>query len=174
MGLKILHSADWHLDSPFGSLPEEAAQMLRQAQSRLPMMAAELARRERCDLALLAGDIFDRAPSRAALESLKQALEFMRMPVFIAPGNHDNLSVVPWREECWPENVHLFTGDLSYYDLEELDCRVYGAGYRSMDCPALLEGFQARGNARWCVAVLHGDPLNPSSPCCPVTGVQTR
>lgn len=174
MGLKILHSADWHLDSPFASLPEDAAQALRQAQSRLPGLAAELARRERCDLALLAGDIFDRTPSRATLESLKQALEAMRMPVFIAPGNHDNLSVVPWREERWPENVHLFTGDLSYYDLEELDCRVYGAGYQSMDCPALLEGFQARGDARWCVAVLHGDPLSASSPCCPVTAAQVR
>ncbi len=174
MGLKILHSADWHLDSPFASLPEEAARMLRQAQSRLPGMAAELARREQCDLTLLAGDIFDRTPSRAALESLKQALEAMRVPVFIAPGNHDNVSAVPWREERWPENVHLFTGDLSYYDLEELDCRVYGAGYQSMDCPALLEGFQARGDARWCVAVLHGDPLSLSSPCCPVTAAQAR
>jgi DNA repair exonuclease SbcCD nuclease subunit len=56
--------------------------------------------------------------------------------------------------------------------LEELDCRVYGAGYRSMDCGSLLQGFRCREDARYHIGVLHGDPLQADSPCCPVTAEQ--
>ena len=59
MGLRILHSADWHLDSPLRSLPEEAAASVRAAQEQLPRLIAEVCRREACDMMLLAGDIFD-------------------------------------------------------------------------------------------------------------------
>ena len=43
-----------------------------------------------------------------------------------------------------------------------------------MDCPALLQDFRAEGEERYCVAVLHGDPLVKNSPCCPVTNAQVR
>ena len=63
MGLRILHSADWHLDSPFSSLPPQAREGLRQAQRKLPGLVGQLLRQEECDLALLAGDLFDGTPS---------------------------------------------------------------------------------------------------------------
>ena len=174
MGLKILHSADWHLDSPFASLPGAVRGALRRAQEKLPDMAAELCRREGCDLVLLAGDLFDGIPSRETVERVKRALARCGVPVCIAPGNHD-----PWGPDCpwqesWPENVHIFKGGLSWVDFPALDCRVYGAGYESMDCPPLLEKFRAEGESRWCLGVLHGDPMNSSSPNCPVTAAQVR
>ena len=73
MGLKILHTADWHLDSPFSSLPVQAREKLRQAQRELPRLMGELCQREQCSLALLAGDIFDASPSRETVEALKVA-----------------------------------------------------------------------------------------------------
>ena len=36
MGLKILHSADWHLDSPFAGFTEEQRQLLKEEQRRIP------------------------------------------------------------------------------------------------------------------------------------------
>lgn len=175
MGLNILHSADWHLDSPFASLPEENREQLRLAQGRIPDLIAELCRREACDLVLLAGDLFDGKPRRETVDKVKRALERCAVPVFVAPGNHDCCGQgSPWLEERWPDNVHIFTGGMDYVDLEELDCRVYGGGYQSMDCPPLLEGFRAEGQARWCLGVLHGDGLTPSSPYCPVTAAQVR
>ena len=174
MGLKLLHTADWHLDSPFSSLPEHCRKKLRQAQRELPRLLGELCKKEGCKLALLSGDIFDGSPSRETVDSLKKALQSWEVPVFISPGNHDFYSLAsPWAER-WPENVHIFKGSLEYIDLPELDCRVYGGGYRSMDCPPLLEGFRAEGDARWCVGVLHGDGLNLNSPYCPVTASQVR
>lgn len=175
MGLKILHSADWHLDSPFASFPEEQRTLLRREQRKLPGKIASFCRRAGCDLVLLAGDIFDGEAAPETVGLLKDALAECGVPVFIAPGNHDFCAPgSPWLEEVWPENVHIFTGGLESAAVPELDCRVYGAGYRSMDCPPLLEGFRAEGTERYKIAVLHADPTVSNSPYCPVTGSQVR
>ena len=109
------------------------------------------------------------------VNAVRRALEQCAVPVCVAPGNHDYCTdSSPWLTQSWPENVHIFTGGPDHIDLPSLDCRVYGAGYRSMDCPGLLEGFRAEGDAKWRVGVFHGDPLSLSSPCCPVTAAQVR
>lgn len=175
MGLKILHSADWHMGSPFASFPEETGNLLRREQLRIPERIAEVCCRENCDLVLLAGDIFDGIPSREAVTAVKRGLAQCAVPVLVSPGNHDFCGTgSPWLEEAWPENVHVFTGGLESVMLPELDCRVYGAGYQSMDCPGLLAHFQAQGTEQYCVAVLHGDPVTSQSPYCPVTASQIR
>ena len=175
MGLKLLHSADLHLDSPFGGFSEAQRQLLREQQRRLPGKIADLCRREGCDLVLLAGDIFDGEPSRDTIETLKEALSRCGVPVFIAPGNHDFCAPgSPWLTENWSDNVHIFTGGLESVVLENLSCRVYGAGYRSMDCPGLMKDFHAEGDEQYCIAVLHGDPTQRESPYCPITAAQVR
>lgn len=175
MGLRILHSADWHLASPFRGFDPEQQRFLKEAQRRLPAMVANLCRRENCDLVLLAGDLFDGPASRDWVELLKAALADCGVPVFISPGNHDFCAPgSPWLEETWPENVYIFTGGLESVGLEELDCRVYGAGYTSMDCEAPLEGFRAEGGEKYKLGLLHGDPVQLRSPYCPVTAAQVR
>ena len=175
MGLKILHSADWHLDSPFAGFPEEQQALLKQELRQIPGKIAQLCRREGCNLVLLAGDLFDGEATGETVALLKKALADCAVPVFIAPGNHDFCGPGSiWLEERWPENVHVFTGNMEAVTLPELDCRVYGAGYQSMDCGALLENFRAEGRERYCVAVLHGDPTQKNSPYCPITASQVR
>ena len=175
MGLKLLHSADWHLDSPFSGLTEKARQQLRRAQLTIPDKIAEVCLRERCDLVLLAGDLFDGTPSRETVEAVKDALARCTVPVFIAPGNHDFCGPgSPWLEEQWPENVHVFTGGLESVVIESLNCRVWGSGFRSMDCPGMLENFRAEGSESYAVAVLHGDPGQTNSPYNPITAAQVR
>lgn len=175
MGLRILHSADWHMDSPFASFPEETRNALRRQQLRLPEKIAQLCSMKKCDLVVLAGDVFDGIPSRESIAAVKTALAQCAVPVFVSPGNHDFCGMgSPWLEEVWPENVHIFTGGMESVIIPELDCRIYGAGYQSMDCPGLLEHFQAEGEQRYCVGVLHGDPVTAQSPYCPVTTAQIR
>ena len=175
MGLKILHTADWHLDAPFGGFSSAQQQFLRQQQKLLPGKVADLCLREDCDIMLLAGDIFDGQPSRDTVESLKEALIRSGVPVLISPGNHDYCNPnSPWLTETWPENVHIFTGDLESVTIEGLSCRIYGAGYRSMDCPPQLEGFRAEGREQYRIAVLHGDPTQRQSPYNPITAAQVR
>ena len=175
MGLKILHSADWHLDSPFGGFSDAQRQLLKEQQKLLPGKIADLCRRESCDLMLLAGEIFDGEASRDTIEILKEALARCGVPVFIAPGNHDFCAPgSPWLTESWPENVFIFTAGLESVVLNNLSCRVYGAAFRSMDCPSVLEGFRAEGSERYKIAVLHGDPTQRESPYNPVTTGQVR
>jgi hypothetical protein len=69
MGLKLLHSADWHLDAPLSGFSPEQRQLLRRAQLTIPERIADLCRRECCDLVLLAGDLFDGTPSRETVET---------------------------------------------------------------------------------------------------------
>ena len=106
MGLKILHTADWHMDAAFSSFSEEQRAFLRREQLKIPGKIAEICRREQCDLVLLAGDVFDGIPSREAIDTVKRTLKDCNVPVFVTPGNHDFCQTgSPWVEEQWSENV---------------------------------------------------------------------
>ena len=173
--MKLLHSADWHLDSPFTGFSPEQRAYLKSELRKIPEKVADICRREECDLMLLSGDIFDGPASPESIAVLRDVLTRCGIPVFISPGNHDYCAPgSPWLNERWPENVYIFKGDLESVSIPALDCRIYGAGYRSMDCPGLLEGFRIYGQEQYHVAVLHGDPVVLSSPCCPVTAAQVR
>ena len=174
--MKILHCADLHLDAPFTGRSEAQTQLLRQALQRVPGQLADLCRREGCELVLMAGDLFDGKWTRSSYQALYTALEEMKVPVFISPGNHDFFSnESPYFTEKWPDNVHIFTRpEIESVPLPALNCRIYGAGYRSMDCGPLLENFRAEGAETYQIALLHGDPMRSGSPYCPVTSAQVR
>lgn len=169
--IKLLHSADWHLDAPLRSVSEERARALRREQLRIPGRIAALCRERECDMMLLSGDIFDGNYSPESFRAVQTALAEAAVPVFIAPGNHDYFwEKSPWYREQWPDNVHIFKkNQTESVVVEKLSCRVYGAAFTGPEAPGLLEGFRAECAERYAVAVLHGDPLSPMSPYCPVT-----
>lgn len=174
--IKILHSADWHLDSPLqGHAPQQSA-FLRRALLALPGKVVSLCRTQGCDLLLLSGDVFDGRCSEESYRAVYDALEEAAVPVFISPGNHDPLgSDSPWQTRLWPANVHIFTKNQpDSVAIPHLDCRVYGAGFTGMDCPGLLEGFQAQQLERYAIGVFHGDPTQISSNYCPITAQQVQ
>ena len=174
--MKILHSADWHLDAPMTGRNEEQARFLRRELGKIPEKITELARRDNCDLMLLAGDLFDGAYTQESFRKVYKALEDAKIPVFITPGNHDFCQPnSPYLAENWPENVHIFKhATMEAVQLPTLDCTVYGAGYEAMDCPALLENFRAESDSKWRIGILHGDATNTSSPYCPMNPQQVR
>ena len=175
MGLKILHTADWHMDSPFSGFPPEQQTWLKEEQRKIPGKIAELVRRENCDLVLISGDVFDSFDARESVNIVREALASCGVPVLIAPGNHDYLAPgSPWLRDVWPDNVGILPHGLEYVVLPELDCRIYGAGYRERECAGLLEKFRAEGPERYQIMVLHGDPMRLRSPYCPVTAAQVR
>ena len=169
--MKILHTADWHLDSPL-----QGAEALRQALAAIPGQIFELCRQERCDLVLLAGDLFDGAYTPHTYQDLYDVLKAMAVPVFITPGNHDFAGLEsPWQKELWPENVHIFkSSGISSVAVPELDLRVFGAGFESMDCHALLAGFRAERPEKYAIGIFHGDPTQLNSPYNPITRQQVE
>lgn len=174
--IKILHSADWHLDSPIqGRTPEQTA-LLRRALLQIPQKVAAVCRQEGCQLVLLSGDLFDGNYSQDSYRALYDAMQEMAVPVFIAPGNHDPaIPGSPWLTEVWPENVHIFKhAAVESVVLPALDCRVYGFGFEAMACPGLLENFRADRKETYTVGVFHGDATQINSPYCPITALQVE
>ena len=174
--MKILHSADWHLDSPLQGRTEARTAQLKEAILRLPHQVAAAARDLGCDLLLLAGDLFDGPATPESIKAVKDALKEAQMPVFITPGNHDYVGTgSPWLTEVWPENVHVFTAPtIESVALPELNCRVYGAAFTAPRMDALLEGFRAEQEEAYAIGLFHGDPSQSSSPYNPVTAEQIR
>ena len=147
---------------------------LRQGLAAVPGQIFELVREEQCDLVLLAGDLFDGAYTPHTYQNLYDVLKAVAVPVFITPGNHDFCgSDSPWIKELWPENVHIFKSNcIESVALPALDCRVYGAGFESMDCPALLQNFRADCEEKYAIGIFHGDPTQIGSPYNPITKAQ--
>lgn len=174
--MKILHSADLHLDAPFTGRTDAQTKLLRQALERVPGQLADLCRQEGCDLVLLSGDLFDGKWTRSTYQALYSALEEMEVPIFISPGNHDFYSSEsPYFTEKWPSNVHIFTRpEIESVAIEALNCRIYGAGYRSMDCDGLLDNFHIHDDDGYHIGILHADPTVANSPYCPMTAAQIR
>ena len=85
MGLKVLHSGDLHLGSPFSGFPEDQRQRLREAQIVLPEELTRLCREQKADLVLLAGDVFDGPYQKKTAALLADCLEDCGVPVFITP-----------------------------------------------------------------------------------------
>ena len=172
--IKILHSADWHLDSPLVGFSDRQRESLRRNLLALPGKIAQICKTENCDLVLLAGDLFDGNPTQDSISAVKNALQEMAVPVFITPGNHDfSGAASPYLTQIWPENVHIFTQPvMESVVLPALSCKIYGAGYTAMDCPGLLDGFTAQGDEKYHIGILHADPAAADSPYCPITRQQ--
>ena len=173
MSIRAIHAADLHLDSPFEGLEGEKAALRRSELRYLPERIVRETRERGGDLLLLSGDLLDSGSIFAQTgETLVSALSQLRIPVFIAPGNHDWYSRrSPYARLAFPDNVHIFTRPaLECCELPALGVRVWGAGYASNACPPLLRDFRNPGREGWTdILVLHAELGRKDSPYCPVT-----
>ena len=157
--IKVLHAADFHLDSPFDALPEEKAAIRRREQRELLDQIAALANEERVDAVLLAGDLLDSDKSYyETSEALVRALGTIKAPVFIAPGNHDYYhNHAPWAAMKLPKNVHIFqTGTPEAVALEGKNALIWGAAFTTNRSGALLANFPEVPANKMNLMVLHG------------------
>ncbi len=171
MLIKILHAADFHLDSPFDSLSDEKARERRREQRELFMSLAELCENERVQAVLLPGDLLDSERSGfETSELLEEVLGRIRAEVFIAPGNHDFLSPLsPYSVLTLSPNVHIFkTSEITKLSFPEKGFTVWGAGFTNSSSPPLLAGFKPLREPGVNLMLLHGDLNMPKSPYNPI------
>ena len=176
MSIKILHAADFHLDSAFAGLSGEQAKLRRRESRQLLERLLNYVNQNDVQIVLLAGDLFDGATSyRETIETLIDALASMSARVFIAPGNHDFYAArSPYATLRWPENVHIFkTREIERVELPELGCAVYGAAFTdAAQETSLLDGFTAPDDGLTHLMVLHGDLTAAEARYDPVTREQ--
>lgn len=159
--VKLLHAADFHLDSPYRSLNAQQARQRRHEGRENLLRLTQFANAGEVDVVLLAGDLFDSGEIyRETMDMLAKALGDIQGRVFIAPGNHDFWSANgPYGKVQWPENVHIFQSNtIEAVELPELNCVVYGAAFTQNECSEdLLKDFHAPEDGRIHMMVLHGD-----------------
>jgi len=172
--MKILHTGDLHLDSPFCSEGSVGADQKREAQRALLRRIFACAKEEECGLILVAGDLFDgRHVSPETRRLTEKLLRESACPVVIAPGNHD-----PYTEDGvygqleLPEHVDLFTStELQCFEIESLNARVFGYAFTSqfLSESPLAGVTMPEKEGRWHLFCGHADLTSPISRTAPVT-----
>lgn len=106
--IKLLHTGDVHLDSPFSGLSADAAEA-RRRESRAVFTSMMTYARGNVDLILIAGDLLDTSyVTQSTAKFLSDEFEKVGCPVFISPGNHDPYSPDGiWSKISLPDNVHV-------------------------------------------------------------------
>jgi len=109
MELKILLTSDVHLGMKFASYPEEIQKRLIDARFNTLESLIKTANENKCDLFVLAGDLFDRiSVSKKDISKACSILnEFQGKLVVVMPGNHDYISLD--RSELW----HTFKSEIN-------------------------------------------------------------
>ncbi len=172
--VKILHTGDIHLDSPFSRLDTARAEIRRNELRAAFTSMMTYVRVNQIDILLIAGDLFDSDfVTRETIGIILREFERCRARVFIAAGNHDPLTPdsVYAKEGIFPENVHIFKGEeLEKVSIDELSVDVYGYSFtsdRMYHTP--FEDKKVEDPDRLNILVGHGDTRSSSSVYCPVT-----
>lgn len=130
--IKIFHTADLHLDSPFSSLTPTKSEERRAELRRVFLDMMKYAAANEAQLVLIPGDLFDSSyVSRDTADVLCRGFETAACPVVICPGNHDRY--VPesiYASGRLPGNVFVFRDEkISCFDFPELGVSVWGAAF---------------------------------------------
>ncbi|MGM9974280.1 MAG: exonuclease SbcCD subunit D [Clostridiaceae bacterium] len=159
--VKILHFADIHFDSPFSELSVNTAEKRKEDLRETFGKAIDLANKEKVDIILLAGDLFDNTTvMKSTLDfMIKKFLDIPKIKVFIAPGNHDPYNTKSFYNLIsWPDNVHIFKESYTQVQLHELKTIVHGIGFSaSHERESLLKGIKAQDDGAINLMVLHGE-----------------
>ena len=132
--IRIFHTGDFHLDSPFSCLDVKTSDTRRSEHRKIFCESLSRAVDDGCDLILISGDLFDCGyVSVETVNTVFSALEACKLPVFISPGNHDPYTPNGiYAKRALPKNVHVFSSEaLSRVDLDALGVSVHGYAFTS-------------------------------------------
>ena len=139
MQIRLIHTADIHLDARMGAGSMSAGFGNRRRQSLRDVLASIVSRAGEwpADALLIAGDLFEHERiGRDTVAFLRSQFESIaHVPVFIAPGNHDPfVPASPYATETWPENVIIFNSPTwSSHTIKDGSLVVHGFGFDGTD-----------------------------------------
>ena len=158
--VKIIHTADLHLDCKFQGLPLEESKIRRQELKDSFVNALDMY--SDAQLVLIAGDVFDGSNFlKSTIVFLKDT--FSKYPdttFFISLGNHDcyNSPQGEALRDNMPDNVVIFSDKAEYMELDDLGVRVYGMSFsdKHQHLP-LMSQFEVIDDDYINILLLHGD-----------------
>ncbi len=142
--VKLLHTADLHLDSPLRTLAlrdlglrDAVENATRAALSRI----VDVAIAEEVAAVLIAGDLYDgnqtSMKTAAFLIGELQRLDDADISVFLIRGNHDAESRIP-AKIAWPANVHVFSANAKPVALGDTGITIHGISFSESRAPKSL------------------------------------
>lgn len=161
MLIRLLHTADIHLDSPLKSLALRDASLRDAVQAATRTAFArivDIALSEHVAALLIAGDLFDgRERSARTAAFLTAQLDRLRaggVRVFYIKGNHDAENPITGTLDL-PDNVHVFDARGGKVQLAE-DIWIHGVSFADRHAPdSLLPRFSAPVSGAVNIAMLH-------------------
>lgn len=156
--VKILHTADLHLGSPFSFLPPDKAALRREELLQTFAKIVRMAKDEKVDMLLVAGDLFDApAPPQSVVNCVRQQFENIpEVRVFLCGGNHDY-----GLQNIFPKNVLVFSDKPGKIVLHDLGAAVYGVSFGAPYSQPLLN-FSADDENLVNILLMHGDTASQS------------
>lgn len=159
--IKIVHSADIHLDSPLKSLAlrDETLRDTIEAATRAAFTRLiDITLSERAAALLISGDLFDgkerSARTAAFLMSELDRLRAAGIRVFYIKGNHDAENPITGALDL-PDNVHVFDARGGKVELVD-DIWIHGVSFADRHAPdSLLPRFSAPVAGATNIAMLH-------------------
>lgn len=157
--VKIIHCGDLHIGSAFSAIPEKSV-IRQQELMRTYNTIIEMCQKEKADILLISGDLFEETDIPAEVSSfiIKSFEKINYIKVFIAPGNHDPYTVDSvYRTKQWPQNVYIFRDKMEFVQLDELQVRVWGAAFVNSSEGNCLLGQAIPDDNFINICVIHGD-----------------
>ncbi|MBU5669345.1 metallophosphoesterase family protein [Peptoniphilus sp. MSJ-1] len=140
--MKIIHISDLHLKRFYkGKLPLEISNILLEDTWKALVKASEYSNKIKAEIFLISGDLFEKEFFNLKdLNRLFDIIKNISAKVFIVFGNHDYMSNDNiFGKVKLPENLYIFNSELSFYEMEELNTRIYGVSYNNF---SFLKNFE--------------------------------
>lgn len=169
--MKILHTGDLHLDSPFAGLDISRAEKRRRELRDTFSRMMKYAREKDIDMVIIAGDLFDSSfVTRETVLLLEREFASLSCPVVICPGNHDPYTPESiWAKTAFSDNVCIFKEQtLTKMSFDSLGCDVYGYAFNSQYVTECLVDGSVEDTGRINILAAHGDIISPISKYAPL------
>jgi DNA repair exonuclease SbcCD nuclease subunit len=167
-GVKFIHAADLHLDSPFKGLPDlpdPLFEAIRNSTFHALNHLVDAVIEENVDFLLITGDLFDHEKqslkAQIRLREAFERLEQYQIPVYLSYGNHDYING-NIHQVTYPDNVHIFPDEevrsFPYEKDGKILAEIYGFSYvnRAVTTNKAKEYRVRNREVPYHIAMLHG------------------
>ena len=164
--MKILHTADIHLDWKFSGIQDASNRRRRHQEHRdVFRRIVKVGLEEQIDVMFIVGDLFEQSSfSLDTIRFIQRELEQLKpTPVFIAPGNHDPwISGSPYLLDGWGDYVVIFRNNqFTSRSLNEHNAVIYGIAYTADTGEKNhLQDFRVESQSKLNILLLHGSDMN--------------
>lgn len=165
-GIRFIHTADLHLDSPFlglKHLPKELFTLVQESTFTAFEKVIDTAIEEEVDFIVIVGDLYDgedrSIKAQARLRKQMERLKEKDINAYILHGNHDHLQG-SWITIDMPDNVFIFGKDyemIPFTSKRGDKVHLYGFSYGERHIvERKILGYQKIGHADFHIGLLHG------------------